>query len=64
MKNKISIKAKHILTIPGEDLYYDLRKFDKVIVIGGGKASGAMAEALEQRLPKEIEFSGVVSILE
>ena len=23
---------------------YDLRKFDKVIVVGGGKASGAMAQ--------------------
>ena len=64
MKNKISIKAKHILAILGEGLYYDLRNFDKVIVVGGGKASGAMAEALEQTLPKEIEFSGVVSILE
>ena len=52
MKNKLSIKAKGILEIPGEEFYYDLRKFDKVIVVGGGKASGAMAEALEQTAPK------------
>ena len=64
MENKLSIKAKFILTILGEQLDYDLRKFDKVIVVGGGKASGAMAQELERKLPKEIEYSGVVSILE
>jgi len=64
MKDKISVKTKHFLTISGEDFDYDLREFDKVIVVGGGKASGAMAEELERRLPKEIEYSGVISILE
>ncbi len=64
MKNKLSVKATHILTILGEELDWDLREFDKLIVVGGGKASGAMAEELERQLPKEIEYSGVVSILE
>ena len=64
MKNKLSVKRKHILTVSGEGKDYDLRKFDKVIIVGGGKASGAMAQELERRLPDEIDYSGIVSVLE
>jgi len=40
---------------------FDLKKFKKIYVIGGGKASGAMAEALEQVLDKRIK-EGFVNV--
>jgi len=40
---------------------FDLKKFKNVYVVGGGKASGSMAEALEQILGNRIT-SGVVNV--
>src|SRR3989304_1297331 len=40
---------------------FDLRKFKNIYVVGGGKASGAMAEALEQVLDKRIK-EGFVNV--
>ncbi len=40
---------------------FDLKKFNNIYVIGGGKASGLMAETLEQNLGKQIT-NGVVNI--
>jgi glycerate-2-kinase len=40
---------------------FDLKKFKNIYVIGGGKASGAMAEALEKILAKHIT-AGIVNV--
>jgi glycerate-2-kinase len=40
---------------------YDLTKYRRILVIGGGKASGAMAEALEEILGERIE-DGIVNV--
>lgn len=45
MKSKISLKGS-VLHVNGYS--FDLEKFKNVYVIGGGKASGLMAEALEE----------------
>ena len=42
---------------------FDLKKFENIIVIGGGKASGPMTQALEKLLEDKIT-DGVVNILE
>jgi glycerate 2-kinase len=42
----------------------DLKQFDKILVVGGGKASGAMAEALETMIPNQIELIGSINVLE
>ncbi|MBS7609560.1 glycerate kinase [Candidatus Bathyarchaeota archaeon] len=43
-------------------LTLDLKAFDRILVVGGGKASGAMAEALEGILSDHIS-SGLVNVL-
>src|SRR5271169_4127005 len=63
MKTKISVK-NNVLSLTQKPQRYDLRKFDKVIVVGAGKASGAMAFEIEKILPKDVNYSGAVAILE
>jgi len=48
------------INVDGEQ--FDLDKFKHIVVIGGGKASGSMAEALEQLLGERIT-TGIVNIL-
>lgn len=59
---KISPRSR-ILSVKSTNQRYDLYSFDKIIVIGGGKASGYLAEGLERVLgPKQIS-AGYVNIL-
>ncbi len=48
-------------TLKISDLSLDLSQFDNIYVLGGGKASGAMAEALEERLGDRIR-GGIINI--
>jgi len=50
----------HGLNVAGTRL--DLNDYDRVIVVGGGKASGRMAEALEEILQNRIT-AGVINVL-
>ncbi|MDH5375612.1 MAG: glycerate-2-kinase family protein, partial [Candidatus Bathyarchaeota archaeon] len=59
IKSKLSLKDPK-LEINGYS--FDLKKFRNIYVVGGGKASGPMAEALEQILGKRIT-AGFVNIL-
>jgi len=58
MKSRLLLK-KSLLKVNGYS--FDLKNFKNVYVIGGGKASGSMAEALEQILGKHIA-NGLVNI--
>jgi len=58
MKSKLLLKNS-LLKVNG--CSFDLKKFRNVYVIGGGKASGSMAEALEQILGQYIT-NGLVNI--
>ncbi len=58
--NHITLKG-NILFIDNEK--FDLSQFDKIYVIGGGKASGGMAEAIEAILKDNIT-SGMVNVPE
>lgn len=58
VKSKLSLKNS-ILKVNGYS--FDLKKFENIYVVGGGKASGSMAEALEQILGKHIT-NGLVNI--
>ena len=58
MKSKLLLK-KSLLKVNGYS--FNLKNFKKIYVIGGGKASGSMAEALEQILGKHIA-NGLVNI--
>lgn len=62
MKSRLSIDSKYNLSIRGTDLVYSLSSFDKLIVVGAGKAGGSMAEALEAIVPAIFPFSGVVIV--
>src|SRR4030066_225447 len=55
---KVSLK-NFILTAEGYS--FDLRKLRNVYVVGGGKASGSMAEVLEEMLGKRIT-DGIVNV--
>jgi glycerate 2-kinase len=58
IKSKISLKNSH-LQVNGYS--FDLKEFSNIYVIGGGKATGSMAEALEQILGKYIT-RGLVNV--
>jgi glycerate 2-kinase len=58
MKAKLSLKKSRLKVNGGS---FDLKNFKNVYVIGGGKASGSMAEALEQILGQYIT-KGLVNI--
>ncbi|MFI5422105.1 MAG: glycerate kinase, partial [Nitrososphaerales archaeon] len=42
----------------------DLNKFDRIIVVGGGKASGGLAEVLDSMIPRGIDVNGLVIVVE
>jgi glycerate-2-kinase len=58
VKSKVSLKAS-ILNVDGHA--FDLRAFKNVYIVGGGKAAGPMAEALEEILGNRIT-AGVVNV--
>jgi len=58
MKSKISLRGS-VLRVDGYS--FDLKKFKHVYVIGGGKASGSMAETLEEIVGAHITF-GIVNV--
>ncbi len=58
IKSKLSLKNS-ILKVNGYP--FDLKKFKNIYVVGGGKASGLMAEVLEQILGKHVT-NGLVNI--
>jgi glycerate-2-kinase len=59
VRRSLSVKGTH-LTIRGTE--WDLDRFEGIHVIGGGKACGAMAEAVEEILGDRIS-SGTVNVL-
>lgn len=58
IKNNITLRGK-LLRIA--DQVHDLSLYDRLIVVGAGKASGAMAEALEEKLGERIDC-GLVNV--
>jgi glycerate-2-kinase len=58
IKSKIGLKGS-VLQVNGHT--FDLKKFRNIYVVGGGKASGSMAEALEEVLGDKIK-EGLVNI--
>jgi len=58
MRSKLSLKNS-ILKVNGYS--FDLKRFQNIYVVGGGKASGSMAEALEQILGKLVT-NGFVNV--
>lgn len=49
------------LAIPQQDLRFDLRKFDRIVLLGAGKASARMALAVEGMLGDRIS-GGVIAV--
>ena len=58
IKSKLSLKSS---TLKVNSHSFSLKKFRDIYVIGGGKASGSMAEALEELLGNHIK-SGLVNV--
>ncbi|MCX6777398.1 MAG: glycerate kinase [Candidatus Micrarchaeota archaeon] len=58
VRNSVSLSGKK-LSVRGRS--FDLSNFSRIVVIGAGKASGAMAEEIEKILPVD---EGVVNVLE
>jgi glycerate 2-kinase len=58
VKSRVSLEDS-ILRVDGHS--FDLKAFKNVYVVGGGKASGSMAEALEKILGKRIT-AGIVNV--
>jgi glycerate-2-kinase len=58
IKSKLILKNSNLKV---DSYSFDLKKFRNIYVIGGGKASGSMAEALEQILDKRIT-KGLVNV--
>lgn len=58
IRNRVRVKGQ---TLETGGLSFDLSKFQRIVVAGAGKASGAMAEALEEQLGNRIEV-GLVNV--
>jgi glycerate 2-kinase len=58
VKSRLSLKNS---TLRVDSFSFDMEKFRNVYVLGGGKASGSMAEALEQILGKYLT-SGLINV--
>ncbi len=58
VKSKLTLKDS---TLTADKYSFDLSKFSHIYVIGGGKASGPMAEALEEVLDNRIT-KGLVNV--
>ena len=58
LRNRIKL---HKNTLKIDDLQLNLEDYRRIIVIGGGKASGAMAESLEEILGPRID-AGLINI--
>ena len=58
IKSKVRLKDNGLEI---EKVSFNLDRFDDIFVVGGGKASGAMSEALEQVLGDRIK-SGIVNV--
>jgi len=56
IKSKVKVKGN---TLKVESLSFNLDEFKRVLVVGGGKASGSMAEALEEILDDRIKEGAV-----
>ncbi|MFX1377156.1 MAG: glycerate kinase [Promethearchaeota archaeon] len=61
IKNSIKIQD-NILTIQNDE--YDLEKYNKIYIIGGGKATAEMGLTLEKILSnfKDIEYEGIINV--
>ncbi len=58
MAAKLKVENNHLLA---DDYIFDLGKFKHVYVVGGGKAGGKMAQAIEEIMGKRVT-AGVVNI--
>ena len=58
VKSKLSLNGSFLQV---EKYCFDLNKFKNVYVVGGGKASGSMAEALEEILGSNIT-EGIINV--
>ena len=58
VRNSITLRGRFLKIT---DQVFDLSLYDRLIVVGAGKASGAMAEALEEKLGKRIDC-GLVNV--
>ena len=56
IKSKVKVKGN---TLKVENLSFNLDEFKRVFVVGGGKACGSMAEALEEILDERIQEGAV-----
>jgi len=62
MKNRVVIDPDSIMKIRNTDFIFQLDSYDRVIAVGAGKASGTMAEALEDLFPSDSKLSGAVVV--
>lgn len=58
LRERLSLRGS---TLSIDQFSFDLRKFKNIYVVGGGKASGAMAEALEQVLGNSVT-EGIINV--
>ena len=63
LTSRLTVDKDSVLEIKSSGLKLDLTSYDKVLVVGCGKAAGSMAETLEQILDDQIRFEGCVNIL-
>jgi len=59
VKRTIKVQGGHLLS---DNIDFDLNEFNRVYVVGGGKAGGSMAEAVEDLLGDRIS-EGMVNVL-
>jgi glycerate 2-kinase len=64
MGNKLSLQNNDELVVASVNQSFPLKSFDKVLVVGAGKAGVAMAEIFEQMVPVEVKLSGTVIVPE
>ncbi len=63
LQNEIRFKNP-FLTFARLHKIYDFSEYDKVMVVGGGKASGSLSQSLEEIIGPDLITSGLVNILQ
>lgn len=62
INSRLSVDSNEVLSISGTDQTFDLKSYDRVIVVGCGKAGGTMARTMEKVLPENIQYFGTVVV--
>ena len=64
LRDRVKLIGGRMLSITETKIQLNLKRYDRIIIVGAGKAAGGMAVALESVLGPNVEFEGTVIVPE